>query len=306
MLNITFFGTDIFAKIILEKLIENFNVSLIITKPDEKVGRKQILEESKISKFAKEHNIKCLKPIKLKDIKQNLENNNSDIFIVAEYGKIIPKEILNIPKYGSLNIHGSILPQYRGAAPIQYSLLNGDKTTGITIIKMDKEMDHGDIVKMAEIKIENNDDQIILREKLAKVGAETLINLLKQKPISLNAKEQDHNKATYTKLIEKNDGQVDLKNDTAEKIIAKFKAYKPWPGIFIIKNEKRIKLIDINYEINKLETTDNVINNFVIKNKELFIKSADNNLIKINKLQLEGKNEISGKDYINQLKNPAI
>ena len=153
MLNITFFGTDIFAKIILEKLIKNFNINLIVTKPDEKVGRKQVLEESKVSKFAKEHNIKCLKPNKLKEIKQELEKNNSDIFIVAEYGKIIPEEIINIPKYGSLNIHGSILPKYRGAAPIQYSLLNRDKTTGITIIKMDKEMDHGDIIETAEITI---------------------------------------------------------------------------------------------------------------------------------------------------------
>ena len=134
----------------------------------------------------------------------------------------------------------------------------------------------------------------------------TLINLLQNLTFPLSSKKQDHKNATYTKLIEKNDGLIDLKNDTAEKIIAKFKAYRPWPGIFIIENKKRIKLLDIAYEIDKLDpTTDKIINNFVIKNKELFLKTTENKIIKINRLQLEGKNEINEKDYINQLKNPA-
>lgn len=305
MLNITFFGTDIFAKIILEELIKKFNVSLIITKPDEKVGRKQTVEESKIAKFAKENNIKCLKPTKLKDIKQELEQNNSDIFIVAEYGKIIPEDIINIPKYKTINIHGSILPKYRGASPIQYSLLNGDKTTGITIMQMDKEMDHGNIIKIKEVKIDENDDQITLREKLAIQGAKTIIELLETKTLPLESKEQDHNKATYTKLIEKNDGLI-KDSDKAESIICKFKAYKLWPGIFLIDNNKRIKITDIDYKIYTLESTDKIINNFVIRNKELFLKDTKNNLVKVNKLQIEGKNEIKDIDYINQLKNPAI
>lgn len=304
MLNITFFGTDIFARIILENIIGKVNINSIVTKQDEPAGRKQILEESKVSKFAKEHNIKCLKPNKLKDIKQELEKNDSDLFVVAEYGKIIPEEILNIPKYGSINIHGSILPKYRGASPIQYSLLNQDKSTGITIIKMDKEMDHGDIIETKELKIEENDDQIILREKLALLGSDLLLKILKNDLI-LKSQEQNHKDATYTKLIEKNDGLIDLKKDTAEKIIAKFKAYKPWPGIFIIENNKRIKLTGLDYKTYKIELADKNFNSFTIKNnKELFIKDKNNNLVKINKIQSEGKKEITAKDFINQIKNP--
>lgn len=301
MLNITFFGTDIFAKIILEKLIKEFNVSLIVTKPDEKVGRKQILEESKVSKIAKENNIKCIKPNKLKDFKEDIKKNSSDIFIVAEYSKIIPQEILDIPKYGAINIHGSILPKYRGASPIQYAILNNEKTTGITIMQMDKDMDHGNIIKTEEIKIQDNDDQITLRQKLAEIGANSLIDLLKTQ-LPFKSIEQNHNNATYTKLIEKNDGLIDINKDTADKIISKFKAYRPWPGIFIIENNKRIKLTEVDYKVCKKENLDKVINDFVIRNKELFLKDKKNNLIKIKKLQIEGKNEISDIDYINQIK----
>lgn len=305
MINITFFGTDIFAKIILEELIKKFNVSLIVTKPDEKVGRKQILQESKIAKLAREKNIKCLKPINLKDIKDELEKNNSDIFIIAEYGKIIPENILEIPKYGAINVHASLLPKYRGPSPIQYALLNNDKKTGVTIMQMDKEMDHGNIILQEELDIEEYDDQISLREKLANLGAKMLIKLLENNQLPFQSIEQNHQEATYTKLIEKNDGLIN-QDDKIQNIINKFRAYKPWPGIFIIYKNKRIKINDIDYKIYKLKDTDKVINNFVIRDKELFLKDSENYLVKINKLQIEGKNEITSLDFINQLKNPAL
>lgn len=302
MLNIVFFGTDIFAKTILENLIQHFKVIAVVTKQDEIVGRKKVLEESKISKLAKENNIEYLKPNKLKDIADDLKKMDPDLFIVAEYGKIIPESILNIPKYGAINIHGSILPKYRGASPIQYSLLNENIKTGITIIQMDKEMDHGNIIKTAEIKIDIDDDQITLREKLAKLGADTLINLLSSN-LPFKSIEQNHDEATCTKLIEKNDGLINLENDLANNIIAKFKAYKPWPGIFIIENNKRIKINDISYKIYNLESVDKTFNNFIVRdNKELFIKDKNNKLVKVNKVQLEGKNEIDAKDFINQIK----
>ncbi|HPO11336.1 MAG TPA: methionyl-tRNA formyltransferase [bacterium] len=305
MINITFFGTDIFAKIILEELIKKFNVSLIVTKPDEKVGRKQILQESKIAKLAREKHIKCLKPINLKDIKDELEKNNSDLFIIAEYGKIIPENILEIPKYGAINVHASLLPKYRGPSPIQYALLNNDKKTGVTIMQMDKEMDHGNIILQEELDIEEYDDQISLREKLANLGAKMLIKLLENNQLPFQSIEQNHQEATYTKLIEKNDGLIN-QDDKIQNIINKFRAYKPWPGIFIIYKNKRIKINDIDYKIYKLENTDKVINNFVIRDKELFLKDSENYLVKINKLQIEGKNEITSLDFINQLKNPAL
>lgn len=303
MLNIVFFGTDIFAKIILENLLKKHKILAIVTKADEIVGRKKTLEESKVSIIAKQNNIQCFKPIKLKDIKDDLEKLSPDLFIVAEYGKIIPESILNIAKYGAINIHGSILPKYRGASPIQYALLNKDEKTGITIIQMDKEMDHGNIIDIREIKIDKNDDQIMLREKLAILGFETLEKLLNKNTLPFISKEQIHGNATYTKLLEKNDGQIDLKKDLAEDIIAKFKAYKPWPGIFLMKDNKRIKINEINYKVYESDSNDKIFDVFAIREKkELFLKDKDNNLVKIKKIQIEGKNEISDKDFINQIK----
>jgi len=172
-------------------------------------------------------------------------------------------------------------------------------------MQMDKEMDHGNIILQEELDIEEYDDQISLREKLANLGAKMLIKLLENNQLPFQSIEQNHQEATYTKLIEKNDGLIN-QDDKIQNIINKFRAYKPWPGIFIIYKNKRIKINDIDYKIYKLENTDKVINNFVIRDKELFLKDSENYLVKINKLQIEGKNEITSLDFINQLKNPAL
>jgi len=306
-MKINFFGTDIFASIILQNLIDaGFNIVCVVTKADDVVGRKKEFTESKIAVLAKGLNIPVLKPIKLKGFEEELIKFNGDINVVCEYGKIIPDAILNLPKFKSVNIHGSILPQYRGASPIQFSLMNGDKETGVTLMEMDSEMDHGNIISISKYDIKNTDTEPILREELAKIGANLLIKELKNLEINNKFSDsiiQKHDKATYTRLINKEDGLINVDKDIAENIINKYRAFIKWPGIFIFYKEKRVKLNNIDLDIFDFNfEEDNKIAPFLIKDKNLFLICVDKKLIKINKLQFEAKNEITDKDFINQNK----
>ncbi len=305
-MKINFFGTDVFACVILQALVDNgFDIACVVTKPDDFVGRKKILTESKVAVLAKTLNIQVEKPEKLANFSEKLSQFNGDINVVCEYGKIIPEAVLYLPKFKSINIHGSILPKYRGASPIQTALLNGDKETGVTLMKMDKEMDHGDIISIAKCNIEKDDIEPKLREKLANIGAEVLIkelNYLEENGDFSNSVEQNHDEATFTKLINKQDGLINLSN-TSKEILNKFRAFVKWPGIFMFFNEKRVKITDIDFDTFDFNFDKNEkIFPFFIKDKQLFLVCADDKLIKINKLQFEGKNEITDKDFINQCK----
>lgn len=305
-MKVNFFGTDIFASIILQGLVDaGFCISCVVTKPDVEIGRKRELIESKVSLLAKNLNIPVLKPSKLKDFEKELVKFNGDINIVCEYGKIIPDSVLYLPKFKSVNIHGSILPKYRGASPIQFALINGDFETGVTLMEMDHEMDHGNIINIAKCDIEKNDIEPILRKKLANIGLEVLLkelNFVKENKKFSNSIKQDHMEATYTRFINKQDGFLDCLIDDSLTFINKFKAFIKWPGIFIVYRDKRLKLNDIDLDVFSFDFEKNEsILPFVVKDKNLFIVCADKKLIKINKLQFESKNEITSKDFINQI-----
>lgn len=307
-MKINFFGTDIFASIVLKSLIEaGFDIVSVITKPDSLVGRKKELSESRIAILAKDLGIKnILKPSKLKEFESELSKFNADINVVCEYGKIIPDSVLNLPKFKSINIHGSILPKYRGASPIQFALMNGDKETGVTLMEMDDQMDHGNIISIEKCVIENNDIEQILREKLAIIGASLLIKelkYLKENNKFSNSIVQNHDEATYTKLIEKNDGFIDFITTNSFSFVNKFRAFSKWPGVFIVYKDKRVKITDISFDLFDFNDESNVISPFFVDNKSLYLKFSDNKFVKINKLQFEGKNEISDKDFINQIKS---
>ena len=318
-----FFGTPKFAAIVLEKLINTGCVpEAVICNPDELVGRKQILTPPSVKSFIMKHvtwNIPVLQPKKFdKDFKFQVSSFKPDLAIVAAYGKILPKEILEIPrlrapfaevasatkaeqgfggqaKHGFINVHPSLLPYYRGASPIQYAILNGDKETGITIMEVDEEMDHGPIISNVKIQISNDDTYDSLSQKLAISGADLLIKIIpdyiygKIKPI-----EQDHSKATYTKIIKKEDGKIDW-SKSAKEIERMTRAFYPWPTAWAIWNNKILKIIEAdivggnNHEIGKI---------FLINKKELAVKCGDGNLI-IKKLQLEGGKILSAKEFLN-------
>jgi methionyl-tRNA formyltransferase len=316
-MNIVFWGTPEFAAIILDILIKNNYLPVaVVTAPDKPVGRKKILTPPPVKVLAQKHNLFILQPEKLKEnfnFKSEILNLKPDLFIVAAYGLILPKEILDIPKYGSLNIHPSLLPKYRGASPIQATILNGDKITGVTIILMDEKMDHGPILARRKLEIQNSKITYPeLTEKLAKLGAELLIETLPKwikggiKPIS-----QDDSKATYTKIIKKEDGKINWQK-SAEEIERMIRAYSPWPGTYtylkfqipntksqIISNFQKPKMLKIiKAEVLKINHQKEPGTVFLTENKKLAVTCGQDALI-LEDIQLEGKRKMTAQEFKN-------
>jgi methionyl-tRNA formyltransferase len=248
-----FFGNGPLAESSLYHLYQNgLTPYLVITSPDKKSGRHMEIHPSIIKTWCEGKNIKVWQPETLKniEIESSPLGEDFDLFIVASYPKILSENILNIPKHGSLNIHPSLLPKYRGPSPIQTSLLNGDSETGITIIKLDKEVDHGPILIQNHIQIVDEDINEKLERKSGAIGAEMLSQVLEHY-IDGNIKliEQDHNLATFTRKFEKKEGEIKLE-DNAEIVQNKFRAFLPHIPLFFFINHKdreiRVKVTEIN------------------------------------------------------------
>ena len=243
---IIFIGTSSFALPALENLIENdYEILAVVTASDKPSGRKQEMTSSPVKEIALKYNLNI---IELEEIKK-LE---SDLIITASYGKIIPKEILDIPKNGSINLHPSLLPKYRGPSPIQTAILNGDKITGISIIKMDSKIDHGPIIAQQKSEINPDDTYQILEQRLSEQSADLLIKILpKYFKNKINLEIQDEQKASYTKILFRDDGKIDLKQDPFE-IERKVRAFYPWPGTWTEFNNLRVKILKVKVKDSKL------------------------------------------------------
>lgn len=301
-LHYIFWGTEKFARDILKILIDNEYIpSAVVTAPDKAVGRKQIITAPPVKELALAHNIEVLQPDKIKgntEFYEKIKNLAPDLSIVAQYGKILPLDILNLPKHKSINVHGSILPKYRGAAPVQFALLNGEKSTGVTLIQMDEKMDHGPILAMQELKIEATDTSASLLDKLAIVGGYLLINNIEDYINGdIDLLEQNHNNATFTQMISKEDALIDW-SDSAKNIHNKLRAYNPWPGIYTFLEAKRLKILatEILEENHHYEKGQ-----IIFRDKNLFI-ACGKNLLKINSLQLEGKNPMDATAFLSGYK----
>lgn len=247
---IIFFGTDEFAVIVLERLIQaGFDIQTVVTPPDEVAGRKKILKASPVKLKAHDLGLPLFQPARLKDFEMPV----CDLGIVVVYGKIIPQKTMAAAKYGFLNIHPSLLPKYRGPSPIRTAIFNGDTETGVTIIKLDSEMDHGPIMDHVTCNIDHDETHEQLREKLAKLGAELLIKAI---PDYISGKiipkPQDHSQATHTKMLTREDGKIDWQRSPQE-IYNQFRAYGGWPGVWFTHKGKRVKIIDCKIENSKLE-----------------------------------------------------
>lgn len=285
-------GTSEFAERIFKKLMEVrlplVEIVGVITTPDKPVGRKQILTPSPVKIWAKKNKLPVLQLEKIKELKP-------DLIIVTAYGQIIPKEILNIPKFGALNIHPSLLPKYRGASPIQTVILNGNKQTGITIMLMDEKMDHGPIVSSSQFMVHGSKMTYEeLAEKLADIGAELLIKTL---PDYINGKikpkPQDHPEATFTKIIKKQDGKIDW-NKSAEEIERQIRAFHEWPTAYTFFNDKQLKILEADIMEGKNKKPGKVF----AENKELMVQTGNGVLI-LKQIQLEGKKPMSTRDFLN-------
>jgi len=246
-----FFGTGDFATRVLEVLCQNgFTPELVVTTPDKPKGRKMILTPSPVKVFAEKNNIKFIQPNKL--TRSVLPVTRYDLFLVADYGKIIPLEIFNIPEYGALNVHPSLLPKFRGPSPIQSFILSGKEKTGVTIIKLDEEVDHGPIIASTKFKARNSKYKE-LEEKLAELGGELLVKIIPDWiDRKIKAKKQYHSQATFTKKIKKEDGLLNL-NEPAENIAHKVRALTPWPGAYFFANGQRIIITEAETKDGKLE-----------------------------------------------------
>ncbi len=248
MIRIVFFGTELFATEILRALfaMKDATVVGVITQPARRVGRKQELHSSPVSQLAAEANALCLEPATLKseDIQRSLQEFNADIFIVAQYGLIIPQAILSIPHYGALNVHTSLLPLYRGASPVQSAIAAGEIATGITIMCMDAQLDHGSILTQYPAQISPTDTTPTLMARLAAIGSAHIGEVITQFVAgSLTPQPQIEALATFTKLLSREDGFVDFKTETATSVERKIRALTPWPGVTIAIGDLNVKLL---------------------------------------------------------------
>lgn len=244
-LKVVFFGTPNFVIPVLEAIKDNFNLVGAVTAPDKPIGRKQILTPSPV-KQATSQDIPMITPEKLDSlVVQQLKQLQPDLLVVAAYGKIIPQNILDIPKFGALNIHPSCLPKYRGPSPIQTTILNGDKNSCITIIKMDAKMDHGPIVSTREIMLSEKDNFETLSKKVFDESAKLLTEIIPEYiEGKIKIQEQNHEKATFTKIITKEDGYFDINNPlSSEKLERMIRAYYPWPTTWTKWNDKIVKFL---------------------------------------------------------------
>ena len=253
-IKIIFIGTPEFGAVVLERLCKaNLRPILAITAPDKPVGRKQILTPPPVKVLAQKYNIPVLQPEIISGGPTSLQIwGKSELIVVASYGKILPKEILEIPKHGSLNVHPSLLPKYRGAAPIQSAIMNGDKETGVTIMLMDEQIDHGPIIAQKKTAVGSNETYFQLHDRLAELGASLLIDTI---PDWIGGKirlaPQDENKATYTKILTKEDGEINWEKSPQE-IDRQIRALNPWPGVYTVQQKKRIKILRARIENGKL------------------------------------------------------
>lgn len=246
-MKIAFFWTWDFSKNILASILTNTSVevALVVSQPDKHIGRKKILTPTPVKILAEEKNIPVLQPEKLRnnvEFFDSLKKLNLDFIVVVAYGKIVPNEVLEAPKYACINIHWSILPLYRWASPIQEAVKNWDPKTGFTIMYMSEWMDEWDILKIHEVEINRDDSTQDIFEKFQESAAEVLIHTLKS-VISWEIVwvKQDESKATYCSKIDKEDGQIDF-NNSAVSIYNQHKAYKIWPGIFTQYNNKKFSI----------------------------------------------------------------
>ena len=282
---IVFMGTPFFAVPILKSLYQNgYPISVVYTQPAQKSKRGQRVNKSPVQGISETLNIEFRTPTSLKNNREEyeyLKKLNADIAIVVAYGQIIPKEILSLTKKGFINIHASLLPKWRGAAPIQRSIMNLDKQTGISIMKIDEKLDTGPVCNFYKLNIMNNDNAEIISDKLSALAAEKISNnideILEDK---LEFKEQAHEEATYAYKIEKSEGKIDW-NNSAESIIGKINGLYPSPGAWFIYNGERYKVLKAEIS-NGMGKTGTVLNDY------LEVSCYDKS-VKILEIQREGK-----------------
>lgn len=295
-LKVIFMGTPDFAVPVLQKLIENTNVVLVVTQPDKLVGRKQILTPTPVKVEAEKHHIPVFQPVKIREDYEEILNTNADIIITCAYGQIIPKAILDYPRLGCINVHASLLPKYRGGAPIHKCLLNGEEKTGVTIMYMAEKMDNGDIISQAEYVIQESDNVGTLHEKLSLLGANLLIDTLPSIVNGTNQRiKQNISEVTFAYNIKREEERLDFHKKGIE-IINHVRGLNPWPLANFLLNDTEFKVIEARFEQKEIK---NEVGTIVEVTKNTFGIACMDGVIYLEKVKPFGKKEMHIADYLN-------
>lgn len=293
MISIIFFGTHDFAATVLNKIIASreYDIKAVVTQPDRPAGREQETAVPAVKTLAAAHGLTVLQPASLKEY--DLKSQPYDLNIVCQYGRIIPRHILETPRRGTINIHTSLLPKYRGASPMQTALLNGDAETGVTIMLMDELLDHGPIITQEKISILPSETYPELSVRLAPLAADLLITTIPRfLADELSPTAQNEQEATVCNILARDDGKIDW-TSTAEKIFNQYRGLTPWPGIWTIWNGVRLKLLKIQITNHQLPP-----GRIRAEDEHIYIGTGQD-AIEALELQLEGKKAMSAADFIN-------
>ena len=293
-LKVVFMGTPDFAVPILEKLITDTEVLLIVTQPDKVRGRNNKISFSPIKEIAIKNNIEVFQPETIKQDYQTIIDKNPDIIITAAYGQIIPEELLFFTKYKAINVHASLLPKYRGGAPINRAIENGEKYLGITIMYMDKLMDNGDMISQRKIELKEEDNFDTMNKKLSILGRDLLMDTLPSIINSTNERiKQKEEDVTIIKLLNKEELLIDFNNDFVS-VFNKIRSLDSVPGAYTFLNNKKYKLYDVRLGKNVIDEIGKVVDI-----KDYLEIACKNGTIKVYSIQEEGKKKMNIKDFFN-------
>ena len=307
MLNILFMGTPDFARDSLEAVYNaGYNILGVVTNPDRPKGRGMKLVASPVKEFAIEKNLKIFQPEKVKKNEEfinQIKDLNPDVICVVAYGKILPKEILDIPRLGCINVHGSLLPKYRGAAPIQWAVLNGDKTTGVTTMYMDVGMDTGDMILKQEVDIGENETTGELWDRLSKIGGELLVETLKQIENRTAPRVKQSDEFSVAPMLNKEMAKIDWENKTAQEIKNLVRGLNPIMGAYTFLNGSKIKFwkVDvansIDFDVDKIKSLKN--GSVIVSDQKqgLFIKTKQG-ILSVLEIQGENAKRMSINDFL--------
>jgi methionyl-tRNA formyltransferase len=300
MMDVVFCGTPLFAVPTLEKLAAaGFRVKLVVTQPDRPKGRGMEVAPTPVKQAALHLDLPIAQPKTIKDnpeFRAQLESLRPEAIIVVGYGRIIPQWMIDLPPLGNLNVHGSLLPKYRGAAPIQWAIANGETITGVTTIRIDAGLDTGDILLQAEEPIKPEDTALTLAPRLAQAGAELLIaTLAGLKNGSITPIPQNHTQATLAPILTRADGLIDFSRTAAE-TWNRLRGFEPWPGAF---TTFRNKMLHLHAAVPAPEVAVVAPAHFTVENGRLLLGFAHGTALEAQELQVEGKKRMSAHDFIN-------
>ena len=303
-MKIVFMGTPEFAVGALEKIIEaGHQVVSVVTQPDKPKGRGKELQMTPVKICAMAHAIPVFQPVKIKapEAVKILREYEADIFVVAAFGQILSEEILAMPKYGCVNIHASLLPKYRGAGPIQWAIIDGEKKTGVTIMQMDKGLDTGDMLLQKEVEIDKRETGDSLHDKLAAAGAELIVEALPQiEAGKLTPRRQNDEESCYAKMLHKSMGKIDW-NMPAEMLDCRIRGLLSWPGAYTVFRGKNLKIWEEEPVLPGellAEPLEAEPGGIVRVEKDAFYVQCGDGILKVLSVQMEGKKRMSVRDFL--------